>query len=107
MAAYLVLAPTLAPREPFGGAGWEVESVMIVGACPTTYNLDPPFRVLRGGRVTLDRRAEDPTLPVVRVDLTIDGEHVVVFARLRQPAGPAATTPGRTPPPAAAWRPPG
>ncbi len=74
------------PREPFDGAGWDVESVMVMNPGPTVYRLDPPFRVLRGGRVTLRRAEEATRLPVVRIDLTIDGEHVVVFCRLRPPA---------------------
>jgi hypothetical protein len=80
-AACVVLAH--APPEPFGGAGWTVEAVMVLDPNPTTYRLDPPFRVLRGGAVTFRRDEEAATLPVVRVDLTVDGEHVVVFTRLR------------------------
>jgi hypothetical protein len=46
------------------------------------YRLRPPFRVIRGGRVVLDRPDEgERTLPVIRLDLTIDGEPVIVFAR--------------------------
>ena len=81
-AGYVLLAP--AAREPFDGRGWAVESVMVMDPNTTTYVLDPPFRVLRAGRVTLTRPDDVATLPVVRVDLTIDGEHVVVFARPRR-----------------------
>jgi hypothetical protein len=73
-----------APREPFAGPECEVEAVMVMDPNPTTYKLDAPFRVLRGGRVTLTRHEETATLPVVRVDLNIDGEHVVIFTRRRE-----------------------
>ena len=79
MAGYVVLA---APREPFAD-GWEVEAVMVMDPNPTTYKLDAPYRVLRGGRVTYSRPEETAPLPVVRVDLNVDGEHVVVFTRRR------------------------
>ncbi|HEY1376372.1 MAG TPA: hypothetical protein VGF55_06235 [Gemmataceae bacterium] len=87
-AAGLVLARSA--REPFDGSEWSVESVMVLdeGGPAAVHRLRPPFRVLRDGRLTLCRPDENPTVPVVRVDLTIDGEPVVVFARLRPP--PAA-----------------
>jgi len=72
------------PREPFADRAWEVEAVTVLDPNPTTYKLDRPFRVLRGGEVTYSRREETAPLPVVRVDLTIDGEHVVVFTRRRE-----------------------
>jgi hypothetical protein len=81
MAGYVLLAP--AAREPFDGRAWAVESVMVLDPNPTTYRLAEPFRVLRDGRVTVRQSEAEAPLPVVRVDLTIDGEHVVVFARLR------------------------
>jgi hypothetical protein len=103
LAVYLLLAPAAAPREPFGDAGWEVESVMVLDANATKFALEPPFRVLRGGRVTLSRPEESRTLPVVRVDLNIDDEHIIVFARVRQTAQIlAAPGPDDPPPPAAA-----
>jgi hypothetical protein len=81
MAGYLAVA---GPREPFADGACEVESVMVMDPNPTTYRLDPPFRVLRGGRVTLARQEATTPMPVVRVDLTIDGEHVVVYTRRRE-----------------------
>ncbi len=79
----------LIPGPPAGESlddrSWAVESVMLLSESTTaTYHLDPPLRVVRGGRVTFSRPTEGPALPVVRVDLTIDGEHVMVFAPLRQ-----------------------
>ena len=75
-------------REPFDEQTWSVDSVMFLDeATPTTYAVGPPFRVMRGGRVTLARPAEGKRLPAVRIDMTIDGEHVIVFARLRQGNG--------------------
>jgi hypothetical protein len=89
-AAAAGLALARAAREPFDGPEWTVESVMVFeeSGATATRRLRPPFRVLRDGRVTLHRPDENPTLPVVRVDLTIAGEPVIVFARLRPP--PAA-----------------
>ena len=81
MAGYVALA---APKEPFAERDWEVEAVMVMDSSPTTYKLDAPFRVLRGGRVTYSRAEETTPLPVVRVDLNIDGEHIVVFTRRRE-----------------------
>ena len=81
IAGYVALA---APREPFADRGWEVEAVTVLDPNATTYKLEPPFRVLRGGRVTVLRQEEAALLPVVRVDLTIDGEHVVIFTRRRE-----------------------
>jgi hypothetical protein len=103
MAAYLIVAPSLAPRGPFAGPEWEIDSVMVMDPYPATYALSPPFRVVRGERVTVDRRDAERTLPVIRVDLTIDGEHVLVFARLRQPISPGGHRPAGT----ADCRPPG
>src|SRR5947209_20552883 len=74
-AGYVLLAP--ATREPFDDRGWAVESVMVMDPNTTTYVLDPPFRVLRAGRVTLGRPAAAATLPVVRVDLTRSEERRV------------------------------
>jgi hypothetical protein len=87
-AAYLAVRPA-PPREPFAGEGWgegwEVESVMLVRTDgSTTYSLEQPYRVVRGGRVVLNRPERNPTLPIMRVNLIIDGEHVTVFARLRE-----------------------
>jgi hypothetical protein len=81
MAGYVALA---APREPVADRGFEVEAVTVLDPNATTYKLEPPFRVLRGGRVTEHRHEEAAPLPVVRVDLIIDGEHVVVFTRRRE-----------------------
>jgi hypothetical protein len=84
VAAYTFLLPTPATREPFDVRSWAVDSVMLLDeATTTTCVLAPPFRVVRGSRVTMSRLDEEPTLPVVRVDLTIDGEHVMIYARRR------------------------
>jgi hypothetical protein len=75
-------------REPFDKRAWSVDSVMILNdATTTTYAMRPPFCVVRGGRITLARHEEPTTPPTVRVDMTIDGEHVIVFARLRDGSG--------------------
>ena len=85
MATYVGFAPIMTPREPFAEGRWEVESVMVLDpATTTTYKLGPPIRVIRDGDVTFRREGEAGRPPVVRVDLTIDGEHVVMFTRVRQ-----------------------
>jgi hypothetical protein len=89
----LLVAATIAlkdppAREPFDGQTWSVDSVTVLDeATTTTYAVGPPFRVVRGGRVTLARPADGKRLPAVRVDLTVDGEHVIVFAGLSQGSG--------------------
>ena len=83
--AYLALGRAPPPWEPFDGEGWVVESVMLIdphGAA--TYALQPPCRVVRGDRTTLSRSERDATMPVMRMDFVIRGEHVTVFARLRE-----------------------
>jgi hypothetical protein len=80
MAGYAVVGR---PHEPFGDGDCAVDAVMVLNPNPTTYQLDPPFRVLRDGGVTLSR-PDGGTAPAVRVDLRINGEHVIVFARPRQ-----------------------
>jgi len=80
-----VLMPAPPPAEPFDERSWAADSVMLLRETATTIlTLDPTVRVVRGGRVTLARPAEGPTWPVVRVDLTIDGEHVMVFAPIHK-----------------------
>jgi hypothetical protein len=96
VAGYLATARAPKPLNLPAGAGWEIESVMLLdGAAVQTYRLRPPFRVIRGGRVVLDRRGEErPTLPIVRLDLTIDGEPVTVFARPTNLTAPGAPDEG-------------
>jgi hypothetical protein len=84
IAAYAFLAPPLTPREPFDDAGCELESVMVIGSNTMTYALEPPYRVLRNGQVTVNRPNESPSASVVRMDLSIGGDHVVIFARPRE-----------------------
>lgn len=84
VAGYVALAPVVTPREPFADRGWSVDSVMVLDPNVTHYKLAEPFRVFREGRLTLVRPNEDATTPVVRLDLTIDGEHVTVFTRRRE-----------------------
>ena len=60
------------------------ELMLLDEATTTTHVLDRPFRVIRDGRVTLAQPFEGPPRPVVRVDLTIDGEPVTVFSRIRE-----------------------
>jgi hypothetical protein len=87
MSAYVAIAPVPTPREPLDGAGWEVQSVMVLSDPGVrTYRLRPPYRVIRGGRVALvGGGADEPTGPVIRLDLTIAGEPVIVFARTIEP----------------------
>lgn len=80
MAGYLVRAP----REPFADRRCEVESILVIDPNVTQYRLDEPFKVLRDGQVTFKREEDAAPLPVVRVDLTIDGEHVIIFTRRRE-----------------------
>jgi hypothetical protein len=80
MAGYLVRPP----REPFGDRRWQVDSVMVMDPNVTQYKLDEPYKVFRDGRVTFSRQEETAPLPVLRLDLTIDGEHVVIFTRGRE-----------------------
>jgi hypothetical protein len=82
---YALLASVPSPPEPFANCGWKVESVMLLDpATTTTYALAPPFRVIRDGRVTVARRDEISSGRVVRVDLTIEGEPVILFTRIRE-----------------------
>jgi hypothetical protein len=58
-----------------------VSSVMILGDHSTkTYPAGETFKVLRGGRVVFERR-DEPTTPILRVDLEINGEPVTIYAR--------------------------
>lgn len=54
---------------------------MILDPNATVYRLERPYRVIREGEVTVTNDDEAISFPVVRLDLNIDGEHVVVFAR--------------------------
>jgi hypothetical protein len=71
-------------REPFVDHRWEIEAVTVMDPNPTTYRLEQPFRVLRRGQVTFSHHEDPARLPVVRLDMNIDGEHVVVFARRQE-----------------------
>jgi hypothetical protein len=85
MASYVTVSSIVAPREPFGDGRWQVESVMVLEEATTTkYKLDAPYRVIRDGGTTFQRDDGPPRTPVIRVDLTVDGEHVVMFTHLRQ-----------------------
>jgi hypothetical protein len=84
MVAAAILMPTPPPPEPFDEGRWTVDSVMLLDEpIVATYAMTPPFRVVRGGRVTLSRDAGAPALPAMRVDLTIDGEHITLFSRVQ------------------------
>jgi hypothetical protein len=80
-------APSLTPEVLLDG---EIESVMLLYRDRTTrYVLDQPLRVLRDGRVEMSRVEHDNAIqgredePVVRLDLNVRGQHVVIFARLK------------------------
>ena len=80
-------APSLTPEVSFDG---KIESVMLLDRGLTTrYVLDQPFRVLRDGRVEMSRVEDDDAIqgrvdePIVRLDLNVRGEHVVIFARIK------------------------
>ena len=85
-AAVLVMAGYVVrpSHEPFGDRRCEVDSVTVIDPNVTQYRLDEPFKVLRDGQVTFRREEDTAPLPVVRVDLTIDGEHVIIFTRRRE-----------------------
>jgi hypothetical protein len=85
LAAGMYVVPGPSQREPFDEGRWSLESVMLINEATTsTYVLDPPFRVIRSGQATVSRRDESVRRPVVRVDLTVDGEPVTVYSRLRE-----------------------
>jgi hypothetical protein len=93
LGAGLALATTgsgrgVAPEVPLPGAGWEVESVMVLDPqSPTTYALAPPFRVTRDGGLVCHREvtsSEVGSHPILlRVDLAVRGQHVTLFARAK------------------------
>jgi hypothetical protein len=67
-----------------------IESVMLLYPNRTTrYVLDQPFRILRDGHVEMSRIEDDSTIqgkehePVVRLDLNIRGQRVIIFARIK------------------------
>ena len=80
-----ILMPSQPPPEPLDERRWTVESVMLLDepAC-ASYVLNPPFRVIRDGRVTLSRTEAPSPLPALRVDFTVDGQHVTLFSRVRK-----------------------
>jgi hypothetical protein len=84
VAAYAFLAPIPSPPGPFATPDWRIESVMVLDpTTTTTYNLAPPFRVIQDGRVTLARRDDETSGRAVRIDLSIEGEPVTIYSRLR------------------------
>jgi hypothetical protein len=91
LAGFLALGATRAPENPLDAARCRIESVTALnGPVSELYRLRPPFRVVRDGRAVLDRLdAEEPRWPVIRIDLTVTGERVIVFARTT--AAPAHT----------------
>jgi hypothetical protein len=85
MIAYVMLAPHRPGREPFGGPDLEAKCVMVIDHTTTKYSLAPPYRVIRDGRISLSRPSEAPTLPVIRLDMMFNGEHVILFTRVQAP----------------------
>jgi hypothetical protein len=80
-------APSPTPGVLLDG---KIESVMLLYHDRTTrYVLDQPLRVLRDGRVELSRVEDHNAIqgredePVVRLDLNVRGQHVVIFARIK------------------------
>lgn len=82
---YASFAPVPPSPDPFAHGGWKVESVMLLDpATTTTYALAEPFRVIRDGNVTVTRPLDTRADRVIRVDLTIEGESVILYTRLRE-----------------------
>src|SRR5262245_61403479 len=97
VAGVLVLGQGRRPFDPLDEVETKFESVIVLdGPVVKVYRLRPPFRLIRGGGVVLNRRDVDVSDgPIVRIDLTVAGEPLTVFARTT-PA-PARVTPAPEP----------